>query len=399
MKKIISIILMFAISMTMLASAVEIDNPEAERIIVNENDFVIMVSGNDLEVPVIDGEWFFLNNWQFKALEFDSRDIMTLTPISRKKIGLKVTDTRNEAERLIPVTVCIYSEVDLIHNEEIIIPDNQDRKSPFCPDASRSYHEFTQVNSEEQIILTFSESPKYVEFWTGEGAGGGGIPTCDGMALGINNSATGGNVTFDFNMSLFGDAYGATTFGCSIDEIWWQSNQSGGWASIPASSVYVLRYLSGGCPRTGCNIDTWYDMNVECDENGEYYVRGKMQYDENTNFNQITYSQVRKITCFSNETESRQAIIEGINNTITNATTYYDQQVYIHFPDDSQSNEVIDVVTQEGNQAWLFSYFSPGDPVYSLFNLLYTVFTWENHSLTNNEITAQVEEIISNNME
>lgn len=397
-------IVFFSIVLALTLTNGVIAEETEERIEMSEDTFKVLTSGNGEEVPVIDGNWYQVGEWKFKALEYDPQDELTFRSIDFTSFGVSVYDTLEESERLIPVTLCLYDPRDLSINYNLGIEEStilsETASSTFCPEADKAFHEFISISSGEELVLEFSEHPVYIEVWTGEGAGGGanGLPVCEGMDLDIDTNQTIGNHSFSFDMELKGLTIGASSIGCSVDKLYWQTNQTGMWRTIPANNNLTLPLDCQGqeCTRLSNNsVNTWYSKSISCDMEGETYIRGYMVYDHGGNPGLTTSSQIKKITCAANETEGRNAIIEGINNTIPNATVYTDQQVYIVYDDGSQKVGTFDKVAIEEDQVWLLNYVTPGEIFNSFIDLLTTVITWEDDSLTADQIAEATENLIT----
>ncbi|MFH1840080.1 MAG: LamG domain-containing protein [Nanoarchaeota archaeon] len=96
----------------------------------------------------------------------------------------------------------------------------------------------------------------------------------------------------------------------------------------------------------------------------------------------------------TNETEARQAILEGINNSIPTATIYIDQQIYTVTLSNQQTMGSFDKVAILGNQTWAFNYLTSGESYTNVNGLGTTVNIWENETLSYSQIVTQVESLI-----
>jgi len=99
-----------------------------------------------------------------------------------------------------------------------------------------------------------------------------------------------------------------------------------------------------------------------------------------------------------NESQARTAIEQGINNSVlNNQTPSTDQQIYISYINTTQMLATFDKVATEGNQTWAFNYISENESFSGMIGLYNNSLTiWENQSLTEAEITQQVQELINN---
>lgn len=101
----------------------------------------------------------------------------------------------------------------------------------------------------------------------------------------------------------------------------------------------------------------------------------------------------------ANESEGRDAIEEGINNTIPNSTRYEDQQIYIINETGDHSTGLFDIVTIEGNQTWAFNYVTGNESFTNVNPILTIVNIWESASLAYSQIVSQVEDLINETKE
>lgn len=105
-----------------------------------------------------------------------------------------------------------------------------------------------------------------------------------------------------------------------------------------------------------------------------------------------------------NETQAREAILEGINNVIPNSSKTYDQQIYISYPNHSQDKGYFDVFAiydQEslyGVQRWTFNYLTGNETFENMTSLRNTVNILELQDLTYTQIVNQVESFINDSL-
>lgn len=227
--------------------------------------------------------------------------------------------------------------------------------------------------------------------------GGGGLPICEGMELLINLTEDEIEVADDFETKLYGKTIGPEA-GCSIDVIWWETNQSGTWKQIPADNQSVPLDCTGDtCKENNPSLHTWYARDIGCYQSGVFNVRGKMQYDEPYSFNKITTSSVEAVTCYANESMAREAIEQGIQNSeLTYPNIKTDQQIYIVYFDDTQKLGSFDKTVTYNNQTWAFNYNTTGETMTGMDNLTDIVYIWEAEDMTYNEIVLAVEVSINN---
>lgn len=96
------------------------------------------------------------------------------------------------------------------------------------------------------------------------------------------------------------------------------------------------------------------------------------------------------------ESEGRTAIESGISaSTASSGTLYTGQQVYIRYLNGTQKLGTFDKVLVEGSQRWLFNYKTTGESYTNMNNIAPVIYVWENASLTNAQITAQVSAFIN----
>ncbi|MCD4759279.1 DNRLRE domain-containing protein [archaeon] len=97
-----------------------------------------------------------------------------------------------------------------------------------------------------------------------------------------------------------------------------------------------------------------------------------------------------------NETLAREAIEEGINNSILSSPEIgTDQQIYIRYLDNEQVIGSFDKFTESGNQTWVFNYITDGESYTNITSLRNIVNIWENSSLSYEGIVNQVESFIN----
>ncbi len=93
----------------------------------------------------------------------------------------------------------------------------------------------------------------------------------------------------------------------------------------------------------------------------------------------------------ANESEGRNAIIEGINNIIPDATIYTDFEIDIRYFNGNQKTGKFDKVAFLGNQRWAFNYVTSGENFINVSSSSYNVFNvWENQSLSYGQVVSQV---------
>ncbi len=141
---------------------------------------------------------------------------------------------------------------------------------------------------------------------------------------------------------------------------------------------------------------TYYEIDPNNYDYGEAYVI-KVLATDSVNTNE---SVVGNLTIgFLNETEERNAILQGINNSLGNVSVYYDYYIK-RMNSTANQTEKFDVVTEYQNQTWAFNYISYVESFTNMANLPASssnpvLVIWENESLNSTEITYQVESLIN----
>lgn len=359
---------------------------------VTNTTFFIGLSGNDQEIPIEEDYIYYFNHgWHLQPLELDPLHTQTWTIIDENTLAMEV-DYPNQEVAHSTLTLCLFDDEEqriMINNIDLQEPE----ESEFCPDA-RSWT--TEIIPNQQYQIQFQRRPTHFEIWTGNGGGGGGLPICEGMSLSINLVENEIVVSEDFETQLKGVTIGPEA-GCSIDVLWWETNQTGTWKQIPTLNQSVpLDCNNVTCKENNPDVDTWYDREIMCHQSGIHNVRGKMQYDKPFNKNLITTSSIKLVTCNANESIARQAIEEGITNSVLSSPeTETDQQVYIRYLNNDQSLGSFDKFVSEGNQTWVFNYVTTNESYTNISSLGNIVNVWENESLTYSEIVNQVESFIN----
>jgi len=208
-----------------------------------------------------------------------------------------------------------------------------------------------------------------------------------------NETNVGNNLTmscrFDITQGL------GTCSGCAG---LYRDDQMGTQRTIPtnANSSDILECnVLGQCGEKDIFYNgTWYDKTITCNSNGT--VGTNCIHEDITGVVEVS-SGIRYITCnLINESEARQAIEEGINNTALNGEIIKtDQQIYIRYLDNTQSLGYFDKFTSKDNQTWVFNYVNSSETFTNITSLGNTVNVWENSSLTYSQIVEQVESFIN----
>ena len=97
----------------------------------------------------------------------------------------------------------------------------------------------------------------------------------------------------------------------------------------------------------------------------------------------------------TDENEARQAIVEGIANTIPTASIRTNLQLYTTNTTDHQGTGRFDKVAFLGSQRWAFNYLTENDTPTGVPPLKTTVNVWEKTGLTYHQIVSQVETFIN----
>ena len=134
---------------------------------------------------------------------------------------------------------------------------------------------------------------------------------------------------------------------------------------------------------------------VETSRNPHLIITNKTGYVTDTRFVNIADTSIILITLFipvTDEAEARQAIQQGINNTIQNATVFEDQQIYVLNENSVQGTGKFDKIAILGNQTWGFNYLTGNESFTNVSGIKpgNTVNIWENQSLSYTQIVTQV---------
>ncbi|MEK6917838.1 MAG: hypothetical protein AABW51_02720 [Nanoarchaeota archaeon] len=98
----------------------------------------------------------------------------------------------------------------------------------------------------------------------------------------------------------------------------------------------------------------------------------------------------------TNETEARNAVIQGISNAIPNATIYTDLPLDARYFNGTQKTGSFDKVAFYNNQIWAFNYITNGENYTNMSSSSFKVLNvWESTSLSSNDIVSQVQNYIS----
>jgi len=100
----------------------------------------------------------------------------------------------------------------------------------------------------------------------------------------------------------------------------------------------------------------------------------------------------------ANETAGRQAILEGIQASVTGGsyTASYDRQVYIRIANGSQYHGRFDVFVQAGSKRWAFNYDHDTTAEFPVFaNITPVFYVWQGANMTNTSITGNGSALIN----
>ena len=97
----------------------------------------------------------------------------------------------------------------------------------------------------------------------------------------------------------------------------------------------------------------------------------------------------------ANETEGRNAIVEGINNVTPSATVYTDLEVDIRYLNGTQLRGSFDKVAFLNNQRWGFNYVTGSESFTNMLSSFNVFNVWENQTLTYSQIVSQVSTYIN----
>jgi hypothetical protein len=98
----------------------------------------------------------------------------------------------------------------------------------------------------------------------------------------------------------------------------------------------------------------------------------------------------------ANESEARAAIETGITNVLPNAEIYTDRQMHLRYDNGNQSLVRFDKVAYYNDQYFAFNYYTD-DSNQSAPQMGNSFFSWLNESLSEADITVQVENMIEKN--
>lgn len=98
---------------------------------------------------------------------------------------------------------------------------------------------------------------------------------------------------------------------------------------------------------------------------------------------------------YSNESEGRTAIEQGISNALSGATVLTDQQIYTRNLTNGQNLGRFDKVASYGSQRWAFNYKTGSENYTYMRNITPAFYVWENSDMTTADITDSVSNFIS----
>lgn len=98
----------------------------------------------------------------------------------------------------------------------------------------------------------------------------------------------------------------------------------------------------------------------------------------------------------ANESDGRNSIELGINDTIPTSSRYPDQWIYIINSSGHQSFGKFDRVAVLGNQTWAFNYVTTGETATNMTNVSRTANIWESSGQSSSVIRTQVSNFITN---
>ena len=99
----------------------------------------------------------------------------------------------------------------------------------------------------------------------------------------------------------------------------------------------------------------------------------------------------------ANETEGRDAIVQGIINALgSSVPVYTDQQIYARNSAGTQNIGTFDKAASSGNKRWAFNYVTAGESNQSIGNVTPSFYTLEMSNLQSINITTLVEDFIIN---
>ena len=165
-----------------------------------------------------------------------------------------------------------------------------------------------------------------------------------------------------------------------LNNVWITINNTNYFITNHVGDEYYFIYSSGNYSANDTIDYSWYAN----DSNGQ--VINKLgSFDVTTSVN--------------NETQARQAILEGINNIISNSTKTYDQQIYISYLNGTQDKGYFDIFVLYNQQRWTFNYLTGNETLENMTSLRTTINILEMQGLTYNGIVSQVENFINSTLE
>ena len=198
------------------------------------------------------------------------------------------------------------------------------------------------------------------------------------------------NITY----SVSGTCFGEPNDYCYVV---WQDNTPGSYDIIPMDSDDE-EYCQESPNVSSCRmkLNDWEGSSkIYCSSEGNYSNRGR---DDLKGSNSGAFN----VECVpsnyvTNETEARDAILEGVNNVLSNYNNYEDQQIYTVTINDTHTKGLFDIVTKINKQTWAFNYLINNETFTNVNSLLNIVNILELENLDYSNIVNNVENSILDN--
>jgi len=157
-------------------------------------------------------------------------------------------------------------------------------------------------------------------------------------------------------------------------------------------------YVDGVYNSNYDNLSIIYAENTTVGEKWSFRVKAfdDVFVTENEEWSEISNNAT--ILEAANETSGREAIEEGINNTIENTIVYTDQQIYTVNLSGSHTIGSFDKVARLDNQTWAFNYITGNETATNVDNLRYIVNIWEKSGMFYQEIIDDVTNFINSSL-
>ena len=169
---------------------------------------------------------------------------------------------------------------------------------------------------------------------------------------------------------------------------------------VGGGQVFYENSGSDGLTNIKAVTETVISNGVGFSRNLHLVITNKTGYGTDSRLVNITNTTIMQITLMltiTNEAEARQAIQQGINNTIPNASVFTDKQIYVINENNTHSRGRFDKVALLNNQTWGFNYLTGNESFTNVSGISRgnIVNIWERISLAYSQIVSQVEAFIN----